>query len=108
MKITRASLLEALIPVIVSDTVKPFGDIRIRQLSTTEVEAIRAVAAKDNAAFCRRLIVASVVGDDDKPLLTDADLPALESGAFGSIDALVGAVLRANGMGQQAEALAKN
>jgi len=108
MSITRETLLAALRPVIVAETVAPFGDIRIRQLPVTEVEDLREASNKDNKQFCHRLLIASVAGDDDRPLLTPADLPAVEAGSFGSVDALIGAVLRANGMGQTAEATAKN
>ena len=73
MSITRETLLAALRPVIVAETVAPFGDIRIRQLPVTEVEDLREASNKDNKQFCHRLLIASVAGDDDRPLLTPAE-----------------------------------
>lgn len=104
---TRDQLLAFFLPAIVTEPVSGVGDLRIRQVTEPEVKAAREAANKDNGDFCRRLVVAAVVGDDNQPLLNEGDLPALAAGAFGSVDLIVGAVLKANRIGQ-AEATAKN
>jgi hypothetical protein len=104
----REAFLAKLAPRVIQETVPPFGLINIRQLPVAEVETLREAAGKDSREFCRRLIVASVLDDFHNRVFTDADLPALAGGVFGVVDSLVGAVLRANGMGQSPEAAEKN
>ncbi len=104
----REAFLAKLAPQVIQDTVQPFGVINIRQLPVAEVETLREAAGKDSREFCRRLIVASVLDEFHRQVFTDDDLPALAGGVFGVVDSLVGAVLRANGMGQSPEAAEKN
>ena len=103
----RENFLALIAASVVVTAVEPFGEVRLKQLTEPQVTGAREASGKDNADFCRRLVVMSLIDENDAPILFDADLPALASGAFGPIDALVGAVLKANRIGQ-AESAVKN
>lgn len=99
MSLDKTSLLAALAATITSPTIEGVGQVNLRQVTVAENDAIRA-AVSDTAPrseFGLRLLVASLINDDGSPVFTEADLPALAQSAGRKVDALVDAVLKANG-----------
>lgn len=101
MAITRDQLLAALIPAAVVKPVPGVGDLRIRQITEAQFSALGDVSGEGKDAFLSKITVLSLVDDGDAPLLTDADIPALQAGAFGPVQAIFGAVADVNGLGKK-------
>jgi hypothetical protein len=99
MALNRDQLLTAIAPAIVIKDVDGIGSVRIRQISEREFRAIADDPAADKSTLLARMGIVSLVDDDDAPLLTAADLNALQAGAFGPVEAILSAVSQVNRIG---------
>ncbi|MGI4849320.1 MAG: hypothetical protein ACRYGK_14445 [Janthinobacterium lividum] len=99
MPFDKASLFAALKPKTSAVPVEGFGDVQIKQLAVSEVEAIRAQLKKDNDndSFGLRLLTASVFDDDGAAVFSEADLPEIRASSNEAIEKLVTGVLELNG-----------
>lgn len=90
--------------------VKGVGAFRVRMLSAGERDAFEAEAMKAPAPQGRaRLLVATVVDADDKPLFRVEDIPAVAAKAAKYLEPLVNAAMRLNAItGRDFEELEKN
>lgn len=103
----KATILASLGKRTVVRDVTGVGPVRIRELSAPDVARIRDATGDKKEDFGFRLVLESVVGDDDTPVFTDADLDDLRAAAQSRIGALITAVLDINGFSADEQA-AKN
>ena len=99
MSLDKIALLAALQAAVTTVAIDGMGEIKLRQISVGDNDAIRIAAKKDAAAseFGLRLVLACVVDDAGAALLTPDDLEALRTSAGTKVDKLVEAVLLHNG-----------
>ena len=89
------------------------GSVRVRELSAGEVvgfwEACRDAEGKLMPSRVQpELLVRAVVGEDDNPLFTPADISKLMEKSSRNINLIFEAAQRLNGIGDEAEEIAKN
>lgn len=83
------------------------GSVRVRTMTGAERDAFGASLRNadgkvDPANYRAKLLIRCVVGDDGRPLFTDADLDALAGKSAPALDRLVAAAERLNTMGAAA------
>ena len=96
---TAQMLLAALAPTIITIDVEGFGPQRIKQLTVSENDAVRASVGKESASseFGLRLLVASVIDGQGVAMFTEEMIPQLRASSGTKIDTLIKSVLEVNG-----------
>lgn len=106
MSINKSALLAALQPKRSTVEIEGFGPVQARQLSVSEVGAIRA-SLKDGdvpEAFGLKLVITSFVDDSGAPIFDDADLDQLSSASHTAVEKMVQSALEINGFAKAAGA----
>ena len=99
MALNREQILASIAPSIIVTTVDGVGDLRIKQISEAQFYALSEAQKVGGGKVLNQIAVLSLVDDDGVPLLTNEDIPALDAGAFGPVEAILGAVAAANKIG---------
>jgi len=93
------------------------GSVRVRSMTGAErdqfegevLDIRRGGVELKRANFRARLVVRTVVGDDDKPMFSPGDLEALGAKSAAALDRVIAIAMRLNGLEPGAlEAAAKN
>jgi len=93
------------------------GTVRVRSMTGAErdqfegevLDIRRGGVELKRANFRARLVVRTVVGDDDKPMFSPGDIEALGAKSAGALDRVIAVAMRLNGLESGAvEVAAKN
>jgi hypothetical protein len=79
--------------------------IFVKRMNATEREKFEAFMKDSPAGIAKRALFTQLVACDEsgKPLFSEADLPQLTAGEWKSLDAIVDAGMKLNGIGQDQE-----
>jgi hypothetical protein len=85
------------------------GSVTIRSLSAEEAIDFHERSKTDKSKAAIRLLVICIIGDDGKPLFSEADVDALRKKSLKAINRIQDAALELNGLNKKdAKAEAKN
>jgi hypothetical protein len=95
----KKALFAALKPKTELVPVDGFGDLSVKQLTISEVEALRATVKEGDKSnkFALSMVLASVVDDSGALVFDESDRAQLESSSNAPIDRLVAKALEVNG-----------